>query len=785
MDVKSLKTLEYDCILSKIEGFAVSPVAKHRVMELLPQEGMQNVKKANAEVAEAYKAKYTYLVNPVDYFDDCNEIVVKAQKGVMLSPSELLKAKRLLRAGRVAQGAISPLDLSLLSEYTSSYFVDRNLEDEIERCILSENEISDNASSTLKDIRRKISETKNALKEKLASYFRKSEYSKFMQDNLVTVRNDRFVLPVRSEYRSSVPGLIHDMSASGATVFIEPFAVVETNNKIKSLTLSETAEIERILLDLSAQVANIADNLIKMQDAVTQIDVIFAKMKYSVDINGTPPIFNNSGTVNLKSARHPLIDKNTVVPVSISVGGEYKVLMITGPNTGGKTVSLKTIGLVCLMAYTGLFIPCEEGSDVAVFDNIFCDIGDEQSIAESLSTFSSHIVNLVRITEQITNNTLLLFDELGGGTDPQEGTALAIGIIKYIEMWRATAVLTTHYSELKEYALVSPNIRNASMQFDCESLRPTYKLMLGVPGTSNALNIAKMLGLNEIILRFASQSMNAEKIELENLIKSAENVKKRSEIELENTEKIKCELLSQKADLAAKQKLLNEKLEKINSGAKNEIKRLVSIGVEKADDLIEQLKQKVKDGSERALLEAKSIRKQLENMVYDMDEQPQAAYEEIDLNSLKVGDKVFVKNLGSVGILSALPDKKKEVFVTLGSIKTKVKLSELAKPILPPEKKQVKKAEYKPSAKLTEEVVFIPEVHVIGYTVSEAIEIVEPHLISMSGTNSKILRIVHGKGTGALGKGIQQYLKTSPLVRSYRYGGYGEGDNGVTVVELK
>ena len=532
MDVKSLKTLEYESILGKIEGFAVSPIAKQRVNDLLPQEGIKNVRIVHAEVLEAYKAKYTYLVNPVDYFDDCDEIVVKANKGVMLSAGELLKVRRLLRSGRVAQGALSSLDLPLLNEYASRYFVDRGLEEEIERCILSENEISDNASATLKDIRRKLAETKNALKEKLASYFRKSEYSKFMQDNLVTVRNDRFVLPVKSEYRSSVPGLIHDMSSSGATVFIEPFAVVETNNKIKSLMLSETAEIERILMDLSSKVANIADNLIKMQDSVAQIDVIFAKMKYSVDINGTSPVFNSNGIVNLKAARHPLIDKNTVVPVSISVGGDYKILMITGPNTGGKTVSLKTIGLVCLMAYTGLFIPCEEGSDVAVFDNIFCDIGDEQSIAESLSTFSSHIVNLVRITEQITNNTLLLFDELGGGTDPQEGAALAIGIIKYIEIWKATAVLTTHYSELKEYALVSPNISNASMKFDSDSLRPTYKLMLGVPGTSNALNIAKMLGLNEIILRYANQSMDQEKVELENLIKSAENVKKKSELEL-------------------------------------------------------------------------------------------------------------------------------------------------------------------------------------------------------------------------------------------------------------
>lgn len=785
MDAKTLKTLEYSTILSKIQNFAVSACSKEAVMLLLPYSNPADVHKALNEVVEAYKAKYTYLVNPIESFDDSLEICQKASKGITLSPSELLKVRTLLRAGRVAQSSLAPLDLNLLKSYSESYFADRGLEDEIDTCILNESEISDNASTTLRDIRRKIAETKSALKEKLAGYFRQSEFSKFLQDNLVTIRNDRFVLPVKSEYRSSVPGLIHDMSASGATVFIEPFAVVEANNKIKSLTLSEAAEIERILSALSGRVADIAENLQKMQNGVIALDVIFAKMKYSTDIDGTVPVFNTDGIVDLKCARHPLIDKKSVVPVSIAVGKDYKILMITGPNTGGKTVSLKTLGLLCLMAYTGLFVPCEEGSEVAIFDDIFCDIGDEQSIAESLSTFSSHMVNLVRITQKITNNTLLLFDELGGGTDPQEGAALAIGIIKYIEMWRATAVLTTHYGELKEYALVSPNICNASMQFDAQSLRPTFRLMMGIPGTSNAINIAKTLGLNEIILDFALQSMDKEKIKLENLIKSAESVKKASEDELALTQKLKEELLAEKAQFAAKQQQLNEKLEKINAGAKLEIKRLVSVGVEKADELIEELKEKIKLADERALLEAKAIRKQLENMVYEVESTEQAAYDEIDLSKLKVGDRVFVKSLNSIGVLSSLPDKKGEVTVTLGAIKTKIKAKELAKPIEQQAKKPSKKSEYKPAPKLSEEVVIIPEVNVIGYTVNEAIEIIEPHLISMSGTNSKILRVVHGKGTGALGRGLQQFLRTCPLVRSYRYGGYGEGDNGVTVVELK
>ncbi len=785
MDQKTLKTLEYEKILDKIQSFAVSSCSKNRIKALLPYESEAEIKTALGEVVEAYNVKYTFGLNPIEEFDNCSEICQKAVKGATLTPSDLLKIKSLLRSGRIAQTVLAPMDMPLLKNYSQSYFVDKALEDDIDRCILSENEISDNASSTLKDIRRKIADKKSSLKEKLSSYFHKSEFSKYMQDNLVTIRNDRFVLPVKSEYRSFVPGLIHDMSSSGATVFIEPYAVVETNNEIKSLTLKEAAEIEKILSEFSVRVADLSDNFLKTQQAVMSLDIIFAKMMYSTDIKGTAPKFNKSGMMILKNARHPLIDKNTVVPVSVTVGKDYRILMITGPNTGGKTVCLKTVGLMCLMAYTGLLIPCDEGSEVAIYDNIFCDIGDDQSIAESLSTFSSHIVNLIKITESTTSDTLLLLDELGGGTDPQEGAALAIGIIKYIEMWKSTAIITTHYGELKEYALVSPHILNASMQFDSETLKPTYKLMLGIPGTSNAINIAKTLGLNEIILKFALEGMDKEKIGLENLIKSAESVKKKSEEELAETQKLKDELLLQKSKLIADQNKLQEKLDKINFSAKIEIKKMVSAGIEKADELIEQLKEKVRQGDERALLEARSIKKQLDNIAYSISDEATTAYEETDISKLKVGDKVYIKSLKSVGTLMGLPDKRDEVTVLLGSIKTKVKTTEIAKPLIaPPKKTAPKKVDYKPSPK-TGEFAIVPEVNVIGFTVSEAVEIVEPYLLNLANTDGpKMLRIVHGKGTGALGKGLQHYLKSLPYVKSFRYGGYGEGERGVTIVEL-
>lgn len=781
MDSKTLKTLEYDKILSKIVSFAVSARTKDEITKLLPAENSSDIFRLQDEVCEAYKVKYTYAVNPIEEFDDCSEAIQKAIRQAMLSPAELNKVKILLRAGRIAQSVLAPLDVERLKSYTESYFCIRDLEDEIDRCIVGDSEIGDNASSTLRDIRRKIADKKNSLKEKLSSYFRKSEYSKFMQDNLVTIRNDRFVIPVKSEYRSSVPGLVHDISSSGATVFIEPFAVVDTNNEIKSLTIAERVEIERILSELSAKVANESANLIKMQTAVTELDVIFAKMKYSADINGAVPHFNDRKTVDLVEARHPLIDRSAVVPVSISVGKEMRILMITGPNTGGKTVCLKTVGLLCLMAYTGLFVPCKS-ADLAIFDNIYCDIGDDQSIAESLSTFSSHIVNLVKITDGITQNSLLLLDELGGGTDPQEGAALALGIIKYIETRNAIAVITTHYGELKEYALVSPNIQNASMQFDATTFKPTYQLMLGIPGTSNAMNIAKLLGLNDVILQFAAESMNEEKVKLENLIKSAEALKMTSIKEKEEAETLKAELEAMKNDLAEKQRVLAEKIEKINFSAKLEIKRLVALETEKADELLEELKQKVKQGDERALFEAKTIRKKLDEMKYATEESVQTAYEELDPSTLAAGDSVYIKDLGSIGTVVSL-DRNNEVTVSLGSIKTKIKADRLAKPIAP-SKKQQPKHESRPLQTVPNNLV--TEVNVIGYIVSEAIEIVEPHLISLANSDAgKLLRIVHGKGTGALGKGLQEYLRTSPYVKSYRYGGYGEGERGVTIVEVK
>lgn len=784
MDLKSIKTLEYHKILNRIADFATSSSAKKQIADILPFDEKNDIFTASEEVSEAYTAKYKFNANPIHSFDDCAESVSKANKGITLTPAELLRICRLLKAGRIAQNVISEIgdDTKELDKYVFAYRTNEFLENDIDRCIIGETEISDNASSALKDIRRKLFDKKTALKEKLSSYFRKSEYSLYLQDNLVTIRNDRFVLPVKSEYRSMVQGLIHDQSASGATVFVEPFSVVEMNNEIRSLAAKEEVEIENILKDLTRQTGSFAEELRSMQDSLTSLDVIFAKMNYSVSINGVVPKFNYKNELKLLDARHPLIDKDKVVPITIKIGANARVLMITGPNTGGKTVCLKTAGLLCLMAYTGLMIPCVEGSEVPIFDNIYCDIGDEQSIAESLSTFSSHVVNLTRITDALTNKSLLLFDELGGGTDPIEGSALAIGIIKYIQMFKATAIITTHYSALKNYALSCTDIINGAMQFNAQTLKPTYKLLIGVPGASNALKIAKSLGLNSKILEFAYSSIDKEVLKLEDLLSDAEETKRLAEEELSENRRLGEELNVLKSEAIQKQKALTEKLERLNANAKAEIKRIIANDEEKADELIEKIKEKLKEADEKAFFEAKALRKQLEDIKYRNDENVKSELAAIDPAKITKGKKVSVISLGAQGTIVDVDRKKESALISIGSMKTAVKFSDIADVEQPKPKQAVKK--FVPSPK-TEEYVIIPEVFVIGYTVSEAIELIEPHIINCHLNGPKLLRIVHGKGTGALGAGIQKYLKTSPLVYSYRYGGFGEGERGVTIAEIK
>lgn len=784
IEKKLMNILEFNIILDNLSEYAVSEKTKKEIKDICPSSDTLEVKKLQALTSEAYLVNYKYMLNPIVQFDDVTDILNKAKAGATLQMGELLKVARIIRSSRIAKKDISGTgeDIVFLREVIAPIFVDSALEKSITDSIAGEFEMKDDASELLRSLRRKILSTNNKLKDKLASYTRSNDVSKYLQDNLVTIRQGRFVLPVKSESRSQVPGLIHDQSASGATVFIEPFPIVELNNELKFLQMEEVREIDRILSVLSEGVSNSYNYLNMCQMQCIMLDIIFAKCSYSVSFKGIAPIINSKGYINIINARHPLIPKERVVPVTVTVGKDYKLLIVTGPNTGGKTVCLKTTGLCCLMASMGLWLPCDDGSEISVFDAIYCDLGDEQSIAQSLSTFSAHIVNIVKITDNITPRSLVLMDELGSGTDPIEGAALSVAIIKYIELVGAVGVITTHFSELKEYALVSKNLKNACMQFDEATLRPTYKIMIGIPGVSNALKIAGTLGLNDFILKEARNNIHEDKIQFEEILSSAEKAKYEAQKEADEYRELKVAAERDRQMLINERSKLDEKLERINSNAKAETKRVINNMLEQADEIIAEIKEKMRSADEISLREVRQLRNRLEDIKVHNYDAPAPVYENLDESNIFIGQKIIIKSLRAEGKLLTLPDKKGLVSVSIGNLKTNVNLSDLAKSISFENKKVERKTLLTDKHEQSEP--SIEEIKVMGLTVAEAIEVIEPFILSSMGTN-KILRIVHGKGTGALGKGVQMYLRTSPMVASYRYGRYGEGDNGVTIAEIK
>ena len=804
---RTLKLLEFDKVRESVGQLAASDRARREITESVPSFDEFEIKRNLSLTREADLMLNKFALNPVVSFDDIDEVLEKAGKDSTLSMGELLKVGRLLRSARIAKTTIesAPEEITLLKSITENVMFDRSLEKNIFDCILSDTEMSDNASEKLFALRKKILNLNVKLKEKLLSYTRSNNSSKYLQDNLVTVREGRYVLPVKSECRANVPGLVHDKSATGSTVFIEPFAIVELNNELKFAISEEQSEVERILYEFSKRVALSADMLFVCQNLCTILDEVFCKAKYSIKIKGVFPEISDKKQVFLMQSRHPLIDKDKVVPVDIELGDKYGILLITGPNTGGKTVSLKTVGLFCLMAYFGLYLPCREAR-LHVFDDIFCDIGDEQSIENELSTFSSHINNIIGITEKMTDESLVLLDEVGGGTDPTEGAALAVGIVKFIEKKRALALLTTHYSELKEYALISPYAENACMQFNEKTLAPTYKLIIGMPGTSNALKTAKRLGLNEFIINEALNALSEEKIRFENILQNAERIKNESIAELEETKKLKNIAQAERIELEEKRAKLDAAMEKIKSNAAAETKRLVANSVEKANEIIDQMKQIMQQADEASMLEAKKLRSGLEDLSYKLNEEKNVVVcEDIADEEILPGKIVVIKSLGATGTVKSVNHKRREAEISVGAVKTKIPFDDLGKPVLSDGKRydKVKRDAFKNSHDKTASIAkrisvkrsgaesassgFSEiEVKVLGMTVSEAIEAIEPYIISMHGEDgAKILKIVHGKGTGALAKGIQGYLKKNPLISEFRYGRYGEGDNGVTFATVK
>lgn len=784
MDEKVLRTLEFDKVKNKIAEYCVLYSSKDEMNALVPFTEYKSAKNELNKTKEAFELLYTDGVSGVEFYDDLGDSLNRAAKGATLSMGELLKAARLLKSSSVLYSSVTGAksQSEILKSEVSGVYVDAYLENEIRSKILSDDTMSDNASEKLAFLRKKVKSLNEQIREKLLSYIRNGN-NKYLQENIITVRGDRYVLPVKSECRGQVSGFIHDQSSTGSTVFIEPTAVFELNNALKTAVFEEQAEVERILADLSQKVGVIAPRLIVNDEIIKNFDVYYAKAIYAYKNKCVEPQLNADGIIDIKEGRHPLIDAKKVVPVSVSLGEKYNYLLVTGPNTGGKTVTLKLTGLFTLMAASGMFIPAAVGSKLSVFENVFCDVGDEQSIEQSLSTFSSHMKNLIKITENIDENSLVLIDEIGAGTDPDEGSALARAVIEKLVAANSKGIITTHYSALKEYAYTEKKLENASMEFNAETFAPLYRLNIGLPGTSNAIEISKMLGLDESITSRAFDLLGTEKVGFENVLKEAEKTRRECE-----ESKIEIDALKQKerdvlAEIEKERARLNEEKEKFYAKAKSESRKIVNEKLEEADEIINEIKvlfdkEELTSGD---LIKARTLRNKLENKKYDSEDSEEniVNYVPVDPEKLKPGDKVYYKGVQGVCTVHSVSAKKGECEIFMGAIRTKVPVKDLffvSKGVKTP----------KTTVSLKREAVMPKtEVNVIGMNVPDALEEVSRFLDASILNNMEEVKIVHGKGMKILSSAIHDYLKKNKQVVSYRFGKYGEGEHGVTFVKLK
>ncbi len=779
---KSLKILEYDKILAQIANHTSSVIAKNTVLSIKPCVNLSEAQFLSNLTKQAYEILFDHLIAPTFAVDEMEDILDNASKFMTLSCADIIRVGRLLRTSRLVYNSIYKINSQNIGDIKAllnNLYIDSELENSIYESILGDNEVSDNASPALKSIRQSIKACNDRIRQKLNSYMTSSDFSNYLQDNLVTMRNNRYVVPVKSEYVRQVKGLVHDQSATGATVYIEPMAIVEMNNELRGLCAEENNEIGRILQYFSQKITYSCNNLKLNYENVAYIDSIFAKARYSQEIKGNKVELNDDGVVDIIEGRHPLIDKQKVVPVSISLGNEYNTLLITGPNTGGKTVSLKLVGILSLMASSGIFPPCSPDSKLAVFENVFCDIGDEQNIEQSLSTFSSHMTNLIYICNHVTPNCLLLLDELGGGTDPVEGSALAISLIEFFKNKGCKTITSTHYSELKEYSLITEGIASAGMDFDPNTFAPTYKLIMGHSSSSNALEIATSLGLKKNIVESARSRLSKEKVAFDNVIKGAEKSRRLAQ---EYEEKAKENfLISEKLALDAKKSLedLNIQKQRLEEKMKKGAKDLLSDYLEEADELLEEIKETIKRGDEQALFEARRLRKKLGDIKIE-EQKPKREFTPVEGN-IEVGDTVFIESLNNQGEVVGINQKKKDCQVKVGILTTTIKLSDCQKIVVEDKKEKVKVTVSKEFSNKA----FSFEINLIGQRVDEALYNLDNYISEAIMHNCSEIRVVHGKGTGILRKAVQDYLKTSPSVESFRLGKYGEGESGVTIVTLK
>ena len=789
MNYKSLTTLEYDKIIDRLVSFAASDKAKERLKKLVPMTDIHDINAALSETSDALSRVYAKGAVSFSGVHDVGASVKRLEIGSSLNTVELLHISSLLTAAARVKNYYEDTTDSLTG-YFHALEPLTPLNTEIKRCILSEDEISDDASANLRSIRRQKVLAAERIHTELNKMLNSSSVRNCLQDFVITSRSGRYCLPVKAEYKSQVPGMVHDQSATGSTLFIEPAAVVKLNNDIRELELKEQAEIEAILAELSAKASEFTDELLTDFQVLTTLDFIFAKAQMSKQYKCSCPVMNTNNYINIKKGRHPLIDPHKVVPIDIYLGKDFNLLIITGPNTGGKTVSLKTVGLLTLMAQSGLHIPALDHSELAVFDNVFADIGDEQSIEQSLSTFSSHMTNTVSILKEADAHSLILFDEIGAGTDPTEGAALAISILNDLHKRGITTMATTHYSEIKVYALTTDGVENACCEFDVESLRPTYRLLIGIPGKSNAFAISKKLGLPDYIIKDASARMDADDVQFEDLLSDLEHSRITIEKERAEINAYKQEIQQLKDELKTKSDRLDERRDKILRKANEEAAAILKDAKEYADQTIKTMNKHgmtVKElEKQRSAIRDKMNKRQEKLSVQAAKPKAHKAH---DISEFKVGTHVRVLSMNLIGTVTAPPSPKGEITVQMGSLSTKTKINnlEILVGYKDPEeaKKAPKGAGGSGKIKMSKAASISHEINLLGLTVDEAVAKLDKYLDDAYISKIPQVRIVHGKGTGALRNGVTAYLRGVPYIKSFRLGEIGEGDTGVTIVDFK
>lgn len=781
---KTARVLEFNIILERLAAKAVSYAGRNAALALMPQTDKEKVLRLMEETCEGETVLLGKTNYPLMSFDDITAELKRTKTGASLNTAELLRVNTVFKAAKKAKDSLAHEEnITHLKNMAQNLYYDARVMNDIERCIVAENEISDAASPELYNIRRKIKKENEFIREKLSSVIRGKGFADKLQDAIITQRNGRYVVPVKQEYKNSIPGMVHDQSASGATVFIEPAAVVEANNRISELKSAQKAEEERILAFLTAMVKPLIGDLKNDISLLGEIDLIFAKASLGLEMKAVPVTFTDEYMFDIKEGRHPLIDKNKVIPLSIKMEQNIKGLIITGPNTGGKTVTLKMCGLFALMAQSGMFLPARSDVTMPIFDGVFADIGDEQSIEQSLSTFSSHMKNTIYILRNAGKRSLVLLDEIGAGTEPQEGVAIALAVLSHLEKKGSMIIATTHYSEIKAFAMNREGFENASMEFDTVALMPTYKLLIGVPGMSNALLISKRLGLPKDVLDSAYDFLSKEHTEFVSLIENAQSTRQKAEKELAKAERFKEETAVERNRIKQKEATLDEKYKKIIDDARKKALEIVSDAKEESEEMIELAKKLAKQGEADRTKTTDKIRKTLsdkKDTLVSSINKSKRRHKQMKPRDIKVGDTVKIVSMDVLATVLKEPNAKGQVQLQAGIMKVNIHISDLE-----PAQEEKKKEVMRTKSVTLQRKMISPQIDLHGMAVDDAILEVDRYLDDAFVAGLHEVTIIHGLGTGVLKKGIRNYLRTHPHVKEQRPGQYGEGSDGVTVVTLK